>query len=314
MARPAEAPPLRGLLGTPAERRAAWRYWGRDTIQGMLNLLMHHALRMLPIDACSAIGARLGETTGRTRYREANIVARRTLRRLRKDRDVEPQMREAWRQVGRIMAEFSVLDRLWPAGRIAVDGIDHVHAARATGRPVMIVGVHVGNWETIGVALVKSGVPTTMIYQPPGNRFEHRIAIRRREGYGLTLVPPRRVRALPFYRVLLERKGVGLIFLDDVVAGRVNGPALGRPLRPIGNVLHAARMAAMTDAVVIPSYVVRERGAHFRTVFLPPVTLPGDAGADGIMTNIGVLDAVIDPIVRRHLEHWHMLFEFRAER
>ena len=52
------------------------------------------------------------------------------------------------------MLEFSVLDRLWREGRIAVEGGEHLLAARAAGKPVIVMGLHVNNWEVIGPALM----------------------------------------------------------------------------------------------------------------------------------------------------------------
>ena len=48
--------------------------------------------------------------------------------------------RRLWRNVGRTMAEYSVIDRRWEAGRMEVEGTEHADAARALG-PADVVRV-----------------------------------------------------------------------------------------------------------------------------------------------------------------------------
>jgi hypothetical protein len=52
------APPLLWLFLSDAERRGrAWRYWVKDSAVGLYNTALHYSMRLLPIDACSGLGA-----------------------------------------------------------------------------------------------------------------------------------------------------------------------------------------------------------------------------------------------------------------
>ena len=69
----------------------------------------------------------------------------------------------------------------------------------------------------------------------------------------------------------------------------------------------------MSDAVVMPGLCPASGGRkRFKMTYLPPVEFikTGDAEAD-LAANVARLDALIEPIVRAHLEQWYMLFDFR---
>jgi Kdo2-lipid IVA lauroyltransferase/acyltransferase len=87
---------------------------------------------------------------------------------------VDAAMNRLWRSVSRTMCEFSVLDRLWDAGRITVEGIEHMDAVRAAGKAILVACVHLGNWETIPVVGIRMGHPGSGIYWPLENRFDTR--------------------------------------------------------------------------------------------------------------------------------------------
>src|SRR5207237_634662 len=143
-------------------RLREWRrYWIRDPLLGGLDFALHYGCRALPTEWCSAIGGRLGVLNGRYRYHKERERAQR-LYLARSGDPATPQEAEqaamrAFDNAGRVMLEFSVLDRLWAEGRIALAGAEHLLAARAAGKPVIVMGVHLGNWETIGPTIVELG-------------------------------------------------------------------------------------------------------------------------------------------------------------
>lgn len=312
------APPLAWLVADPERRERAWRYWVRDGRKGLLNVAVHYGLRALPIDLCSQFGALMSATAAR-RYPRADARARALWAALRPEsadrRSSDAAMARLWAGVGRTMAEFSVLDRLWAAGRIAVQGDEHLAEARASGKPTLIAGLHLGNWETICPAIVALGHELRGIYQPPDNRFEHRVAVRARGRCGVVLEPSRPISARIAHRAMAENRGPFIIFIDDSYRGRVHAPAFGRPLRATGNIANVVRLSAMTGAAVVPVYCLREGdAARFTVTFLPALDFPADdAGGAVLMANIGRLNAIIEPIVAAHLEQWFYALEFSPE-
>lgn len=299
-------------------RSRLWRrYWLRDPFLGSLDYLIHHSSRLLPTALASAIGDVLGRLHGRYRYHPERERAIRLYRRLAgRDPGEEEATAAAMRlfaNMGRVMLEFSVIDRLWREERIAVDGAEHLMAPRAAGRPVIVMGLHLNNWEVIAPTLTALGVHGfKFIYQPPRSRFEHRIAVRARERCGAIMLQPGVKAARIARRLLVEERGVLLIFADDERRGRVSAPLFGRPIPPRANLTTIARLAAASGAAVIPAYTER-KGACHRVVFLPAAELArGDGDAD-VAADVHRLDATIAPIVRDRLDQWYMLLEYRRD-
>jgi KDO2-lipid IV(A) lauroyltransferase len=311
-----EAPPLAWVRGDPAQRLAWRRYWVRDTVWGLADTAIHHALRLATVDGCSRTGAVLGSLLGPRNPARARR-AREALARLRPDLDgpgLEAALRRFWAALGRSMTEFSVLPRLWRASSAPVVGLEHLEAARATDRPRIFLGLHLGNWELAGPRLIDLGEDLLQFFQPPRSRFKRRITERIRRHYRERLLPPSIVGVRRAMRQLTQGQGALVIFGDEFQHGRVGAPSFGRPLRLDGNLAKAARFAAAADAAVLPVYVVREAGTRFTLHIEPAVALArtGDADAD-LRENVRRLDARLEPIVRRHADQWFMLHELRFE-
>jgi KDO2-lipid IV(A) lauroyltransferase len=304
-----EIPPIRWLFGRPEQRRPALQYWVRDTAQGFLSTAIHEGLKALPIDACSALGAVMGKIAS-LRYPASDARARRAWCALRPEQSdpaaLDAAMHRLWAGIGRTMAEFSVLNRLWPAGRIAVEGLEHMEAARAANRSILGLWLHLGNWEVIGLTCLATGYPGTSISTRRPNRFDDRLAVRARKRYGGKMIwtGPGAMRSAA--RVLKKTKGGVAIFVDGADEGPVAAPAFGRTLRTDNIVAFVARLARITNATIIPAYCLRIGGrAHFKVTFCPEIELVRDGDDDAaLLTNVSRINTVIEPIVLAHLDQW----------
>ncbi len=270
---------------------------------------LSRALGALPTPACTRLGALAGEVSFRLRHAPKIERAARALRHLRPDLPEAERLalaRANLLQHARTLAEYGRLHRLWAEGRITVEGR---HNLDIGGRPLLVAGLHLGNWEVIGPALCGLGLGVTGVYQPPRGQAQHEIITAARRRYGAEPIFPTVHAARQMLRVLKQAQVPLLLYLDEFQNGRVNAPALGRPPARGGNIQLALRLAAMSGAALVPAYVLREAGPRFRVHFLPALPVAGDLVAEQ-----AALEAVIEPVVRRHLDQWLMLYAFRADR
>jgi len=313
--------PTRSAVDWPALRlqwRRWRRYWLRDPLLALLNVAIHHGGRLLPTECGSGIGALLGRINGRYRFRAPRETAERVYRSLLAGTtasEAHAAIQRLFANVGSVMVEFSRLDRLWREGRIAVTGSEPLLAVRAAGRPVIVMGLHLNNWEVIGPSLIGLGLGGfKFIYQPPPSRFDHRMAVAARRRYGAIMLRPGVAAARIARRLLVDERGVLLIYADDERRGRIGAPLFGRPIPPRANLSTIVRLAWASGAAVIPAYAERTGGARFQVNYLPPADLL-PAGGDPeacLAENIRRLDRLITPIVLAHLDQWYMLLEYRA--
>ncbi len=307
-----QGPPLRALFAAGEARQRAWQYWVTDTAVGWRNTAVHHALRAFSIDRCSHFGSVMSRLVPR-RFPDADKQARRNLLALRPEASdpvwLDNAMRRLWDNAGRTMAEFSVLHRLWGAGHIHVDGIEHALAVKRSGQPLLVAGVHLGNWELIGVVGISHGINGAAIYMPPDNRFEHRIATAVRRRFGGEPIPPTSRTMLDARRVIVEERNALVIYVDEHTRGRVQAPAFGRRIEPSTNIDYIVRLALATDAAIVPAYCLRRHGsAHFDFRVLPPLNLVRtDRASRDIAENVEQLNAIIEPVILANLDQWFYL-------
>ena len=312
----AQNPPLRWLFGNRRQRRIARRYWLNDSAIGLLNSALHSGMRFLPTDWCSDFGALASKLSPR-RFPDSDARARRLWKTLRPEAasDVDAAVTRIWRNAGRTMAEYSVLGRLFAEGRVETEGMEYLQAERAAGRPILIAALHLGNWEIIGVTGTALGFPGAGFFELQENRFDRRIADKVRRRYGADLVRPSRTAARQALRILAEKKLCFVIHVDEIFEGRVSAPAFGRPRKLEGNITHIARLARMTDANILPVYVLRVGdAARFKLVVEPPIKAirSEDRDADLVAT-VAAIERSIEPIIKAHLDQWFYALDFDFE-
>ena len=115
------------------------------TAADLFDLAVHTALRAAPTDFVSAFGSWAVSVRGPKAYPIADRRAAENMRRLRPDWDeaaVAEACRLRWDNIGRLMAEYAVDDRLVPEGRVAVEGAEDLRAAKAEGKGIVLLGLH----------------------------------------------------------------------------------------------------------------------------------------------------------------------------
>jgi KDO2-lipid IV(A) lauroyltransferase len=180
---------------------------------------------------------------------------------------------------------------------IEVQGWEEVAAAQASGRSILILTGHCGNWELMGPVLREGGVQLAAVARPLEDPGLQQLLVDLRNHMGTTTIA-RGTRGAP--RQLLEvlRGGGALAMLIDQDT-KVDGvwvSFFGRPaFTPVG----AAEIALRQKARVIPSFIERRPDGSHLVRFLPALDLPSDPReATAVMT------AKIEEQVRRRPEQW----------
>jgi KDO2-lipid IV(A) lauroyltransferase len=296
-----------------------------QAIQGMSvaerrDLILYRIMRCLPIALASRLGAALSQSMGRRSYPNADARVAAGILRLRPDLASSPARLEAtqirfWAHVGRIYAEYCVLHKLVPSGRVDIDDRDRFSAVLADGRPVIVPFVHLGNWESCGSVLALNAPDRVCALSNPmpPNRVQAQIAVMqhaRMPARVLTFDSNVWRRALQH---LEQPGGILFIAIDEVVEGRVSTPCFGRPLDPAANVHKIVRLAARTGAIILPLYSERLDGARFCTRVLQPLEFRKQTklDADQHLLSVRQLDQMYEAAVIRLIDQWFGLLELR---
>lgn len=194
---------------------------------------------------------------------------------------------------------FSRLDQADIGRLVTVEHREYLDEARRTGRGVICVTAHLGNWELGGAALVGLGCPLNVVALRQSSAKLNDFFQRHRRKRGLAVLPlGHAVKGL----IAALRRGECVALLADrdysmrtdlsLLCGRMaclpRGPAW---------------LAERTGAVVLPGFMFREENDTFRLRFSPPIVPgPGVAG-DEIQRRI---NAALEDGIGRYPHQWFM--------
>ena len=178
---------------------------------------------------------------------------------------------------------------------IAGDGVAVIEEARETGRPVILVSGHFGNYEAARAALVSRGYNVGGLYRPARNKFFNEHYSRTMHAFGGPVFEQGPRGTAGFVRHLRAGGLLVLLFDQHVIEG-VPLPFLGKPA---ATATSAAQLALRYGAALIPFYATRrENGLDFDICFEAPVP-PSDAE-----TMTRALNASLEARIASHPEQW----------
>lgn len=242
------------------------------------------ALRMLGWRASSWVGGRIGQFA----YRPIGIrqgVAERQIAAAFPDLDtqaVQSLARQSFDSIGRTFIEAATLpgaSREEIIDRVErVEGWEHVEAALAGGKGIILVTGHLGNWEFGGSYFAARGVPLDAITRGMANPIFEAYVARTRRRIGFEAIHDREaVRRTP--RSLRENRAVAFVSDHDALGlASTFVPFFGRPAKtPRGPAVFALRF----EAPVLFVAIVRQPSGKYAVLVEPvPVSRTGDREAD----------------------------------
>src|SRR5664279_3514835 len=186
--------------------------------------------------------------------------------------------------------------------RIETEGAEVAHAALASGRGVLFLTAHLGNWEWAALGTGALGIPSGVIARPLDNPLLDAPLTRLRTSTGNSVIAKRDA-AREMLRVL--RKGGAIGILNDQHArppDAVTAPFFGQPAATSSAL---AKLADRTEALVIPAAAIRIAPARWRLTFEPAVDVRELSEAErGFEKLTARLNGILETMIRRHPEQW----------
>ncbi len=260
--------------------------------------------RLMPIEAASSLGGAvlrlLGPLTG------AHKIAERNIRIAFPDMEADDRKRllvAQWENLGRLTAEFQLMDRLTPdRGRVEIVGGERLRAVAQSGKPAILVSGHFSNWEVMAAVIVHLGVKCEVTYRAANNPYIDRRIIETRRSYGVTLMAPKGGDGSREVLAAMA-KGEAVAFLNDQKFNQgVVAPFFGVPATTAPG---PTRMALRFECPMIPMSVERLKGARFRVTIWDSIApeKTGDRTGD-ILQGVKNVNAFVEDRVREHPQEW----------
>ncbi len=249
---------------------------------------------------------RKGENLGRTIWRIAKRRRELGERNLRMafptmgDEEARDTCKRVFVNLGRSSADFLIgLDRTREEleATTTVEGVEHLDAALAKGKGVIMLTAHFGNWERIPAWTVLAGHKMTVIVRDADDEGVNKLVNDLREGPGTEVISRGRAARASIER-LRRNEIVGII--PDQNAREVFIPFFGKPA---GTVLGPGVLSERTGATVQPVFCYYEGNGRFLIRFLPH--LVPDEGyetkGEGMMRAI---NRMLEEVIQEHPDQW----------
>jgi KDO2-lipid IV(A) lauroyltransferase len=204
------------------------------------------------------------------------------------------------------LVEFLELPNMSSADEIIasmkIHGLEHLQAALARGKGIILASAHFGTLETGGLRLADF-TDFHAVYDSFRPAYLDRLIQEKRREKGINLVPANNVREM--LRVL--RSGGTLTMLFDRPVER----AQGVPVRFFGRETAVpagpAVLALKTGATLLPVYVFRQPDRSFESVFFPPIRwLPSGNRERDVQSITQRLMETLQTVVRSRPDQWYM--------
>jgi len=184
-------------------------------------------------------------------------------------------------------------------------GFEHLQAALARGKGVILVTAHLGNWELGGLLLAMRGLPMTVITleEPTSDLTRWRDEQRRRLGIKTIAVGPGHDFAFVEMIQTLRRNEIVAMLVDRPYAGT------GVPVQFFGRATEFSTAPALlwhhTDAAVVPAFVLLNARGGYASFADPPLSfVRHEENRPAIVENTQRLAAHFEAIVREHPQQW----------
>lgn len=206
----------------------------------------------------------------------------------------EALRREATREMGRMLGEFALgwfaSDAKLATLHVEIEGLEHLEAARAQGRGVLLVGGHFSHLE-LCARLISRRIRIAGMYRRMDSDVFETMVLRARLRYADTMFDKDQLRATVKY---LKRGGTVWYAPDQDMRGKdsVFAPFFGIPASTITATHHLARLSG---AAVMPFFHRRTpQGGYLLRVEAPLEHFPGD----DLVTDTTRVNAAIERMVR----------------
>jgi phosphatidylinositol dimannoside acyltransferase len=207
--------------------------------------------------------------------------------------------RRAFQNYGRMLMDFFVLGSLAPEEviqRMSADGREHIDAALARGRGVIMAAPHMGSWDMSGAYAAALGYPISTVADPfPGSLNDAVVATRHTFGLKIITVGRSAIRAIT---QALQANEIVALLCDLEHGPGVSVSFFGRRAIVPGG---PAALALKTGAVLLPACQYATGGGYHVHID-PPLALSAADTKETLMQR--VIDRFED-FIKERPEQWY---------
>ncbi len=215
-------------------------------------------------------------------------------------------LRGCFENLGRLLgvfSQFATADPQTLQSLIECEGLEHIDAARESGRGVILFTGHVGAWELSSFALSLFGYPLSFLVRRIDNPKIEKLVDERRERLGNRTIDKRS--AAREMLLILQRGGTLGILVDLNTLDR-EGIFVDFFGIPASTTFMLAKLALRTEAAVLPVFAPwdRERRRFLLKIEEPLTVARSRDHEDDVRRLTQLFTGVVEKYVRRYPDQW----------
>ena len=253
-----------------------------DPIEFLPLFVVYGLFRVLPLKWASGLGGALASWGGP--LLPAHQVGQKNLKlAFPKWSEVkrETVLKEAWRNLGRVVGEFPHLKKI-AKKYVEIQDLCGLDVIESEDCPVVFFSAHMANWEIPHLVLTLRGRKISLLSRPPNNWLTRWFFKKVRYDPAVSIILKGPEGGKDFLRTLQEKRNMGIL-LDQRLSEGEKLTFFGHPAyTPVG----PARLAQKFNALLIPVQVERTQGVEFRITYHKPLK----AGKDFLETSQQIND------------------------
>lgn len=186
--------------------------------------------------------------------------------------------------------------------RVEVRGREHVEAARARGKGVVILTGHCGNWELAALALARSfATPMSVVARRQDSPYLNRMVERMRMRYNNRVIY--KEKALKNMLAVIRKNGMIGLLVDQAVL-----PEEGALIDFLGRKAWASKapviLARKSGTAIIPAFIRREADRHIIDIH-PALSFSDTNATTEVAADVQKYSRAIENFIVRHPVDWY---------
>lgn len=219
------------------------------------------------------------------------------------DKEKSDLIKEVYKNIGFMLVEFILLKKIDKSNFkkfVNIEGYENLKKAFEKEKGIIIYGAHFGNWEWLGVFISLLGFPLNAIVQEQHNTYFDNYINDIRKSKGVNIIKLG-VSIRKAYSKL--NKGECVFILGDQDA-RDKGWKLNFFDKTASTYPGVIQLAERTGALIVPSFLIRNRFADHKLVFYPARKIEKGLSQKEKKKKLQSLNNLTEKIISENKEQW----------
>lgn len=279
-----------------------------ELIEAGFGLFMAFVIRILPLKIALKLGEKLGVASFYLFKKHRNIALdnlRKAFKNEKSEEEIKQITMKLFINLGLNVIEFCRLPELTReniSNYVEYDGLKNLTETQKTGKGIIFLVSHFGNWELLAAAHALHGFSSYAVVRPLDNKYLEKMIKKYRQMSGLGIIEKKNA-----MREIISHldKGHMVGILIDQNTSQNEGVFVDFFGRCACTSKVTALIAQRKEVPVLPAFIIRQGNGRHKIIIEKPMDLIStDNPKQDIVTNTQNYTKMIELYIRKYPDHW----------